>query len=65
MARVAEHLFDAPPPAGVYRAVLDRVQRVLVERAIERARGVRLQAARLLGINRNTLYAKFERADRS
>ena len=58
LARLAAQLFDAPPPEGVYRAVVARVERVLLDQALARARGVRLQAARLLGINRNTLYAK-------
>jgi DNA-binding NtrC family response regulator len=65
VTRVVEHLWDAPPPGGVYHAVIDRVERVLVERAVERARGIRVRAARLLGINRNTLYAKVERGGTS
>jgi two-component system nitrogen regulation response regulator GlnG len=65
VARLAEQLFDTPPAAGVYRALIDRLERVVLPRAVERSQGVRLQAARLLGINRNTLYAKLERADRS
>ncbi len=60
VARAAEPLFADPPPQGVYRALLDRVERALVERALERSGGVRLKAARLLGINRNTLYAKLD-----
>ncbi len=61
VGRLAETLFDASPPEGVYRAIVERVERVLLDRALRRAAGVRLRAARLLGINRNTLYAKLER----
>ncbi|GAB4263175.1 MAG: sigma-54-dependent Fis family transcriptional regulator [Deferrisomatales bacterium] len=61
VAQAAERLFEAPPPEGVYRTILERVESALVERALNRCGGVRLQAARLLGINRNTLYAKLER----
>ncbi|MDW7712553.1 MAG: sigma 54-interacting transcriptional regulator, partial [Deferrisomatales bacterium] len=63
VARVAADLFEEPPPEGVYRAVVGRVERVLLDHALARSGGVRLQAARLLGINRNTLYAKLERPD--
>ncbi len=63
LGRWADQLLENPPPEGVYRAVLDRVDRVLVRRALARAGGVRLQAARLLGINRNTLYAKLDRME--
>jgi Nif-specific regulatory protein len=63
VAQLADRLFDAPPTEGVYRAVVGRAEQALVERALARAEGVRLQAARLLGINRNTLYAKLERPE--
>ncbi len=63
VAQLADRLFDAPPTEGVYRAVVGRAEQALVERALTRAEGVRLQAARLLGINRNTLYAKLERPE--
>ncbi len=62
VAAAAERLFEAPPAEGVYRAVVDRVEAVLLARAVERSDGVRLQAAKLLGINRNTLYAKLDRS---
>jgi Nif-specific regulatory protein len=62
VAQLVERLFADPPPEGVYRAVMDRVERVLVNRAVERSEGIRLQAARLLGINRNTLYSKLDRS---
>jgi two-component system nitrogen regulation response regulator GlnG len=40
---------------GVHREVLALVERNLIARALERTRGNQLRAARLLGINRNTL----------
>jgi Nif-specific regulatory protein len=55
---VAEPLFRRPPAGGVQRAVLTRVERALLRQALERSGGVKLAAARLLGINRNTLYSK-------
>ena len=43
---------------NVHRAVLNRVEKALLELALEQTNGVKLAAARLLGINRNTLYNK-------
>jgi len=39
----------------LYRSVLARVERPLLRQALELAGGNQLKAARLLGINRNTL----------
>ena len=41
--------------APLYRAVLSRVEAPLLRHALELAGGNQLKAARLLGINRNTL----------
>ncbi len=60
VAETVAPLFDEPPREGVYRAVNDRVTEALVKMALERSGGVKLKAARLLGINRNTLYAKLD-----
>ena len=59
--RLALDLFARPPSDGVYRAVLDRVEAILLREALDWSGKVRLQAAQLLGINRNTLHAKIER----
>lgn len=44
-----------------YRAILEKVERPLIEAALERTFGNQLKAAKLLGINRNTLRAKIKR----
>jgi len=64
-ASLAERLFDSPPDIGVYKAVVGRVERVLLERALARADGVRLRAARILGINRNTMHAKLANLEKN
>jgi Nif-specific regulatory protein len=61
--QTARALFASAPPEGVFRAVLDRVEAVLLGEALERAGQVQLQAAHLLGINRNTLHAKLKGRD--
>lgn len=45
----------------VYKFVLEAVERLLIERALERAAGNQLKAARTLGINRNTIRAKIRK----
>ncbi|SFR80706.1 nitrogen regulation protein NR(I) [Sphingomonas jatrophae] len=46
------------PPDGLYDAVLAEVERPLLRLSLAAARGNQLRAARLLGINRNTLRKK-------
>jgi two-component system, NtrC family, nitrogen regulation response regulator GlnG len=46
------------PPDGLYDRVLAEVERPLLELTIAAAKGNQLRAARLLGINRNTLRKK-------
>ncbi len=43
---------------GVYRTVIDQVERALIEEALRWAEGNQLKAARVLGISRNTLRKK-------
>jgi len=46
------------PPDGLYDRVLAEVERPLLELSLAAAKGNQLRAARLLGINRNTLRKK-------
>ena len=46
------------PPDGLYDRVLAEVERPLLELCMAAAKGNQLRAARLLGINRNTLRRK-------
>ena len=43
---------------GVYKAVMDQVEKPLMEETLSYVRGNKLKAARILGINRNTLSRK-------
>lgn len=45
----------------LYRAVIEEIEKPLIERALEETRGNQLKAARILGINRNTMRAKIKR----
>ena len=46
------------PPDGLYDRVLAEVERPLLELSMAASKGNQLRAARLLGINRNTLRKK-------
>ena len=45
-------------PSDLYSLILERVERPLIELTLERTNGNQLQAASILGINRNTLRKK-------
>jgi len=52
-------VFGSPPPDGeIWSGTMQVVEDVLIRRALQRVGGVRLQAADLLGIHRNTLRKK-------
>ncbi len=46
------------PPAGLYDRVLKEVERPLISQSLAATRGNQLRAAKLLGLNRNTLRKK-------
>lgn len=45
---------------GIHPLIMGEIERRLIVRALERSRGNKLRAARLLGISRNTLHRKFQ-----
>lgn len=45
----------------LYRAVLDAIEKPLIEYVLERTDGNQLKASRILGINRNTMRAKIKK----
>jgi two-component system nitrogen regulation response regulator GlnG len=51
------------PPAGLYDRVMREVERPLILLSLEATRGNQLRAARLLGVNRNTLRKKIRELD--
>ena len=63
LGEAVEHFLDGkfgPPPQDgeIWDRAIHVVEEVLIRRAIERAGGVRLRAADILGIHRNTLRKK-------
>ncbi len=51
------------PPAGLYDRVMREIERPLIQQSLEATRGNQLRAARLLGLNRNTLRKKIRELD--
>lgn len=45
----------------LYRSVLEAIEKPLIEQALERTGGNQLKAARILGINRNTMSTKIRK----
>lgn len=45
----------------LYKAVLTVIEKPLIEHALERTEGNQLKAARILGINRNTIRSKIKK----
>ena len=45
----------------LYKSVLEAVEKPLLEQTLERCEGNQLKAARILGINRNTMHTKIRK----
>ena len=56
-----EEAFAHEQPGKVYRLVIDRTEKILIEKALERAGGNQIVAAKILGLNRNTLRYKIKK----
>ncbi|MGA8569314.1 MAG: sigma-54 dependent transcriptional regulator [Candidatus Binataceae bacterium] len=58
--RVAQYLEKAngEEPLGLYQKLVAEIERPLIEQAMRRAEGNQVRAARILGLNRNTLRKK-------
>ncbi|MDD4894077.1 MAG: helix-turn-helix domain-containing protein [Candidatus Omnitrophica bacterium] len=54
-------LFYIEKKGALYGSILDAVERPLIEYILERTEGNQLKAARILGLNRNTIRAKIKK----
>lgn len=45
----------------VYRSVIDNTEKVLIEKSLEHSAGNQIVAAKILGLNRNTLRSKIRK----
>lgn len=53
-----DNIFMDARMGDVYKIVVETIEKPLIEKALERTFGNQLKAAKILGINRNTLRAK-------
>jgi two-component system nitrogen regulation response regulator GlnG len=67
LARHLDRLFERPegglPPAGLHGRIVREVERPLIAKVLAATRGNQLQAAAVLGLNRNTLRKKIRELD--
>lgn len=52
---------DGAEPHDIHALIMNHVEKILIEHILRRTQGNQTQAAKLLGINRNTLYSKIQR----
>lgn len=45
----------------IYPAIIGRVEKIIIEKALSICSGNKIQAAKMLGLNRNTLHSKIKR----
>lgn len=56
-----ENAFTSEQNGKIYRHIIDDTERVLIEKALNKTHGNQILAARLLGLNRNTLRSKIKK----
>ena len=57
---VPQSLFDLKK-GSIYRVVIDDAEKILIIKALENTSGNQFLAARILGVNRNTLRTKIKK----
>ncbi|MFA4888809.1 MAG: helix-turn-helix domain-containing protein [Candidatus Omnitrophota bacterium] len=56
-----EEFLEREDGADLYRYILAKLEKPLIEHTLERTAGNQIKAARILGINRNTIRAKIKK----
>lgn len=59
--KIIDDAFMMLTDGQIYKSVIGDTERILIERALERTGGNQIMAARLLGLNRNTLRTKIRK----
>jgi len=60
--KMLREMFDTgSAPGGLYKAIVEKVERPMIEQVLELTEGNQLKAARMLGINRNTIRSKIKK----
>ena len=56
-----EESFVTHKDGQIYKAVIGDLEKMLIEKALQKSHGNQILAARVLGLNRNTLRAKIKK----
>ena len=56
-----EEYFKTYKNGEIYRHLIDDLEKILIEKALERSSGNQLIASKILGLNRNTLRTKIRK----
>lgn len=56
-----ENFLYKEKPGLLYKSILEAVEKSLIEHTLKQTEGNQLKAAKVLGINRNTIRAKIKR----
>ena len=56
-----ESLFETAKAGEIYRCAINLTEKMLIEKALSRSCGNQLSAAKMLGLNRNTLRTKIKK----
>jgi DNA-binding protein Fis len=56
-----QELLSQQKEGEIYKAVIQEIEKPLIQWVLERTKGNQLRAAKLLGINRNTLRSKIKK----
>ena len=56
-----DEMFMSSERSAIYKNIVESVEKPLIEKALERTFGNQLKAAKILGINRNTLRVKISK----
>jgi DNA-binding protein Fis len=56
-----EEAFVTLQKGRIYRVLIDDAEKTLIEKALERSFGNKILAAKILGINRNTIRTKIKK----
>lgn len=59
----AEKAFIPKDRVKIYKLLLDTFEKPLIENVLRKTEGNQLEAAKVLGINRNTLHAKIKKLE--
>ncbi len=61
ISKMLDKQFFTLATGEIYEDIMQDIEKILIERALERTCGNKLRAARFLGLNRNTLHSKVKK----